>query len=322
MNQILNTEQPKKRKQPLETTKIIKFFAISMIIYGIVIVGSSSYAIYKNSQDGGNSQAKPTISIEDLGNNQIKLEVTHTKPLGDVSYKWNSNGEETKLDSNGKKSVEETIEVPEGQNTLFVTASDQEGNVAEHQQQYDVEETINISFETEGNNLKITASGKNELSYMTYRWDEDEEQKININEIQTEQPVEIPEGEHTITVSVVDVNNNTSTKEQKVIGKKTDIKITTDPDKKYFIITANDDVGLSKIEILVDEDDSKKYSLDLHKLYPDKTKITEFDSSSIAKLNEFLALHEGENKLQITVYNDANAKTEKKNKVNADLLQN
>ena len=59
---------------------------------------------------------------------------------------------------------------------------------------------------------------KNELSYMTYRWDEDEEQTVQINSTTTEQLIEIPKGQHTLTVSVVDINNNTETKEQEVKG--------------------------------------------------------------------------------------------------------
>ena len=72
MNQILSIEQPKKEikqkvksNEPIEINKIVKFFAISMIIFGIVIISSASYSMYKGTQVG-NTQAKPTIYVEDI----------------------------------------------------------------------------------------------------------------------------------------------------------------------------------------------------------------------------------------------------------------
>ena len=53
---------------------------------------------------------------------------------------------------------------------------------------------------------------------MTYRWDEEEEQRIDINSTTVDQEIDIPMGTHNITVILVDVNNETTTKEQKVMG--------------------------------------------------------------------------------------------------------
>ena len=56
MNQILSVEQPVKKKRktknsgPIEIEKIVRFFAIAMIIFGIVIISSASYAMYKGTQ--------------------------------------------------------------------------------------------------------------------------------------------------------------------------------------------------------------------------------------------------------------------------------
>ena len=91
MNQILSVEQPVKKKRktknsgPIEIEKIVRFFAIAMIIFGIVIISSASYAMYKGTQLE-NSQAKPTIYVEDISDSQLKLQVTHNKPLEKVTY--------------------------------------------------------------------------------------------------------------------------------------------------------------------------------------------------------------------------------------------
>ena len=257
MNQILSVEQPveKKRKTknsgPIEIEKIVRFFAIAMIIFGIVIISSASYAMYKGTQLE-NSQAKPTIYVEDISDSQLKLQVTHNKPLEKVTYSWN-NEEAVDLNAKGKRSVEQTIEIPTGENTLYVYAEDQDGKEISYPKTYTRQGDIDINFEVDGSNLKITASGKNELSYMTYRWDEDEEQTININSIQTEQSIEIPKGQHKLTVAVVDKNNNTETKEQEVKGvTKPKLEVTTDGSAN-FVINASDEEGITRVEFIINE---------------------------------------------------------------------
>ncbi len=49
-----------------------------------------------------NSQAKPTIYVEDISDSQLKLQVTHNKPLEKVTYSWN-NEEAVDLNAKGKK---------------------------------------------------------------------------------------------------------------------------------------------------------------------------------------------------------------------------
>ena len=55
---------------------------------------------------------------------------------------------------------------------------------------------------------------------MTYRWDEEEEQTIDINSTTVDQEIDIPMGTHNITVVLVDINNKTTTKEQKVMEQQ------------------------------------------------------------------------------------------------------
>ena len=49
-----------------------------------------------------NSQAKPTIYVEDISDSQLKLQVTHNKPLEKVTYSWN-NEEAVDLNAKGKE---------------------------------------------------------------------------------------------------------------------------------------------------------------------------------------------------------------------------
>ena len=248
MNQILSVEPPKPKKEKrqknsmgnsgggtIEIEKIVRFFAIVLIVFGIIMIASGSYSMYQGTQTG-NSQAKPTISVQEVSETQLELEISHSTPLQRVTYNWN-NDQQVELDASGKKSVNQTIEIPTGDNTLNVYAVDQDGKETNYSRMYTREGDISIDFAVDGSNLKVTASGKNQLSYMTYRWDDEEEQRVDINNMDVEYSIEIPMGQHTLTVSVVDVNNTMETKEQEVKGvKKPTVEISLDDSKSFFVV--------------------------------------------------------------------------------------
>ena len=300
LNQILSVETPKKEKKkkkvksgaPIEINNILKFFAVALLIFGVFMVGSGSYSMYIESKNTNNIN-KPTIYVEEISESEIKLQITHDKSLSKATYKWND-GEETEIDASGKKKVEETIQIPTGTNVLNVYAIDTAGQEVQYQATYTLQAEIGIELEVDGNNIKILANGKNELSYMTYRWDEEEEQRIEINSTQTEQIIEIPKGLHKLTVIVVDINNKTETKEQEIKGvTKPKLEVTTDGSSN-FIINASDEEGIKRVEFIINETES--YSLDLDKVY------------SLEQRKEFqysYPLHDGENRLEVRVYNES-----------------
>ena len=53
---------------------------------------------------------------------------------------------------------------------------------------------------------------------MTYRWDDDDETTIQINDTKIEQEIDAKKGTHTLKVVVVDIDNKTDTKEQTIKG--------------------------------------------------------------------------------------------------------
>lgn len=301
MNQILSIDntpkgKPKKNKTrnsgPVEVNKILKFFSIAILIFGIFMIGSGSYSMYK----GANKEvanSKPIIYVEQTGEAEVLLKVTHDKALSKITYEWSEEGV-IEVPCNGKKEIEVVIELPKGTNTLTVHASDINGQEIEYEKVYTVKGDISIDIKPEGNNLKITASGKNKLQYMTYRWDEEEETKVDINDDEIEQTIEIPKGLHTLTVIVVDENNKTETEEKEVNGvTKPKLEVTTDGSDN-FIIKAADEQGLTKVEFIINE--TEKYRLDLK------------GELSLEDRKEFeyaYPLHDGENKLEVTVYNES-----------------
>lgn len=299
LNQILSVENPKKEKKQkvrnhgtIEINKILKFFSIAIFIFGIFIIGSGSYSMYQEAA-ATKVATKPTIYVEETSETEIILQISHDKAIEKVIYQWNEE-EPTQIEGKGKKKVEQKIEIPTGENTLNVYAIDVNGQEITYQKKYTLLGDININLEANGNNIKIIVEGKEELSYMTYRWDEEDEQTIEINNIQTEQTIEIPKGLHTLTVIVVDRNHKTQTKKQEIKGvTKPKLEVSTDG-ADNFIIKASDEEGIKRVEFIINE--TERNSLDLDKVLPLEQR-KEFEYA--------YPLHDGENRLEIRVYNES-----------------
>ncbi len=251
MNQILSTSNSEKNKKggPIEIHTIVKFFSIILIIFGVIMISTASYAIYKKSVDKNNIPTKPSITEEQKGDKTVLLKVTHDKAIDKIEYRWNE--QEAKIiTGNGRKYIEQEIEIPGGTNKLYVSVIDIEGQEISSEQTYEAEDIIKM--EINNGKIKVSAEAKTEISYMTYRWDEEQEEKIDINATTLEQEIEIPMGEHTLTVILVDKNNETITKEQKVKGVvKPKIQVKLDDNKENFLITITDDSGLDRVEFII-----------------------------------------------------------------------
>ena len=304
LNQILSVDNSKKEKVkrnnmrtrgPIEIHSILKFFAISILIFGVFMIGSGSYPMYKESSKAA-SNKKPVIDVQQTSETELLLKVTHDKALSELIYSWNDE-EPTQVSCNGKKEIETKIEIPAGRNNLRVYATDANGQNSEYTKEYSVEEDINVRVEKEKNNIRITANGKNQLQYMTHRWDEGEETRVEINSDHIEEVIEAPKGLHILTVIVVDINNTTQTVEQEVEGvTKPKLEVTTDGSNN-FVIKTSDEYGITRIEFIKNE--TEKNYLDLTRAFESVEDRKEYQYS--------YPLSDGENKLEITVYNEKGA---------------
>ena len=270
MNQILSTSMPtdnKKQKNKIRNTNptsissILKFFAIAMLIFGILLIGLGAYSIYEKESKQKEENLQPSISLEDKSNDTVLLKVVYGKNISKLEYRWNDE-EETTVNGNNGKYIEQEIKVPTGTNTLHIVITDEDGKQIPYDKQYERES--NINFEVSGNKIKITAESEKTIKYMTYRWDDEEEKTIQINNTTLEQEIDAIKGLHTLTVITVDEENNTDTKVQKINGvSKPKVSVTTDDSKSYFIIKASDDEKLSKLQFKINQDDNKEYFFNL-----------------------------------------------------------
>lgn len=304
MNQILSTNMPmndkkrqRKDRKPIDISNVLKFFAISIMVFGVLMVGTGTYAIYKNQSEQEEQNLEPTISIENKTDTTILLKVMHKKNIVKVVYSWN-NGEENVINGNNGKYVEKQIDVPSGTNTLHILVQDETGKEITYEKQYELESGIN--FEVSGDKIRITYQGNKVISYMTYRWDDEDEKTIEINDTNIDQEIDALKGLHTLTVVTVDENNDTDTKVQKINGvSKPELIIDIDSELKHFVIKASDEEKLSKIEFTLNYED-QVYELNL-------------EDMDLKELNYTLPIEfeQGENIIQVTVYNSSGISNQK-----------
>lgn len=248
------------------------------------MISTASYAIYRKTVDKNNIPTKPSITEEQKDSKTVLLKVTHDKAIDKIEYSWNEEEIKT-ITGNGRKYIEQEIEIPGGTNTLYVSVIDIEGQEISNEQTYETEEIIKM--EINNGKVKVSAETETEISYMTYRWDEEQEEKVDINATTVEQEIEIPMGEHTLTVILVDENNETITKEQKVKGVvKPKVQVKLDENKENFLITITDDSGLDRVEFVINGEN--------------KT-IKANESQKEMKIK--LPLKDGQNIVEITAYN-------------------
>jgi len=284
MNQILDTGDYKKRK-PLHIKSIIKFFAISLLIFAICIIGVAVYSIFNNSE--GQVNQKPEIQItKDIEDKKINIKITDDIGIKDITYILNN--EEINLEANGALQKDILLELTNGENSFKIIVTDINGEQKEYEELYSVETGVSIQFEQQGNKVNVNIISESNIAYVTYRWDEQEENKEEVNEEEYSFEVETPEedGKYILTVNIVDENNNT-VEETKEVIKDTEPTIEVTRTYQEFVIVARDDEELIKAELT---------------LNGERLEDIEIDEATWEYKVPYVE-ENGENKLIIKVYN-------------------
>ena len=213
----------------------------------------------------------------------------HDKAIETVEYYWNDE-EPNIIKGNGRKYIEQEITIPGGTNTLTVKAIDINGQEIVYPKEFETPDIIQLDLT--GNKLKVTAESETVISYMTYRWNEDNETRIDINSNTVDQEIDIPMGENTITIVLVDENNESIMKEQKIKGVlKPTITVAKDNATGEFIITGTDEIALDRIEFTITNSSvqNKRYRLRAQ--------------NGEKELTYRFKLEPGENYIEATAYN-------------------
>ena len=253
MNQILSVENTKNKKKKSSIHSILIVFSVILIIFGIGLTSTGAYSYYRNLSSNmeesivTSGSTKPVITTERENVSTINIVVTHDKGITNLTYKIND-GEPIEVDGENKMEVTQEVELPVGASTLNVTAKDINGISSSYENQYEVEDKPTVKLEQADGKIKATIESKNNLDYVMYYWDEDQEnaKKATTSKQQIETYIDVLEGTHTLNVIAVDTNGNQTKKSQKIIGdNKPTIDVKTNG--KVFRIIASDDEEVAKI---------------------------------------------------------------------------
>ena len=266
--QVPNTKTPKQKKPKKEKqinygrpsdkaniVSIVRVFCVLIILFGLVLVGDATYGIM-------NSRPKLRDNINVTANaigTNVTINAVGSMPIQSLTYRWNQ-GEETVVQGNGTVELEAVVQIPTGNNILNMSVIDYYGNKSEFQKQYINEQddsskpTIEISVS--GNMLNITATDETEMSYLTYSWNNGTPTRVDMDTTITDKTVlrtsvEVQKGENTLSIVAVDIDGNTNTRTEKIKGANKPT-FTVTADDTNLVIKAQDEDGISKVEITVD----------------------------------------------------------------------
>ena len=232
MNQILQVQE-KRKTSSTDTKKIVLFFAVFIIIFGLILLGQGVYNVYQTKANQKVDPEEnppvtqpevepPTITLTKTDDNKLIINVESQIAISHIIYNWNTEATNT-LDETGKTAIEEIIDIPTGENTLYISVIDSNGIETKKQETYIIEqEKPVIELSVVGNDIKITITSEVDLSYVTYRWNSEEEKKQEMltyeDKTKFEKKLEIPIGQNTLKITAVDINNGKTEKSQEIKG--------------------------------------------------------------------------------------------------------
>lgn len=246
----------KKEKKPLSKKTIVIIYALSIIILGICIILGSIYSKEKINETV-EASTKPTVDIvRNDDNNTLEISVNHIRGITKLNYWWN-NGEVTTINGNNQKQLTETIELLGGTNTLTLEITEENGQTVKYSKEYTVSNIPTIELEAVSNGIRIISTSESGIDYITYNWDNGENQEIQVGSTEYEGIITAPMGQHTLTIEVIDINGKKASKIQQVIGAtEPTISISAaylSNGNVGFIIEATDEDQIATVELTLND---------------------------------------------------------------------
>ena len=228
MNQILFV---KENNHSVDTKKVVLFFAISILLFGVILLGEGAYSLYqnkliekthKNPPASGQQENPPTISLTRTEDNKIIMNIESTVAISHIIYSWNNDAAQT-IDETGKTNIEEIINLPAGENVLHLSVIDSNGIETKKTETYVLETSRPvIELSVVGDNIKISVTSEADLSSVTYQWNIEEPKKQDMatyeDRTKFEKIIEIPKGQNTLKIIATDVTGNETEKSQEIKG--------------------------------------------------------------------------------------------------------
>lgn len=251
MNQILSTGD---KNEKSNINNIIRFFCVIIIIFAIFFVIQGIYAVVKYKDEKFiKTMDKPDIVINSKGGSAI-INVKSNNNISKLVYSWN-NGEPMEIDVQNKTELEQEVLVPNENCTLNIIIIYSNGVSYKYKKEFEYNPNVDIVMpEIKINAIpgKITIEAKDntEMAYITYKWNDEEEIKIEASGEDLSkivQEIEVKKGTNKLKVSATDKAGNTAYDENDILGVSKP-KITVGKSGSNLIIKVTDDDEVTKVE--------------------------------------------------------------------------
>lgn len=261
MNQILDDSPTIKgsSKKISKSDVAVRVLAVMLAIFAAALLGLGIYGVVKNNN-------KSDISVQEATDAQIEItqkettaiiKVTHDKVIEKLIYCWDSS-KETIVKGTGESTMESEIALYAGDHTLKVKVVDTDGHETLLEQAISSEtggDIMNpvISLEvTDEKKLRITATDETAMDFVTYRWNDEEEEKVEVSddEKKIEFDIEILKGNNNLLITAVDKSQNQTNENKSFSGvTKPDVTITIAADKKTFNVVCTHENGIQSVKL-------------------------------------------------------------------------
>ena len=214
--------------------KIVKFFAIALVILAIFLIASGAMSLKKNSRTQSEASQKAeqkvvaTISAEiDEENEKVNVVIDSPVEIDKFIYKWNSEKEHTTSVEN-LIHMERELELVSGESVLTIKVIDVNNNETKKTFEFSSEvgkDIINpkITLGYQGNKLIITAVDETEMDSIVYHWEDGDPITVKMDEDAEDKTtlvaeVDILMGENTIIITAVDSSSNSKVESETLKG--------------------------------------------------------------------------------------------------------
>ena len=267
MNQILDYNPNKSSGgKPSGSDTIVRVFAVLIACFAVCLIAGGIYGVVKNKETVAEAPVAPTeavITTEKL-ETTVKVLVSHDKAIEKLIYSWDS-GKENNVKGTGEASMEADVPLLAGTHTLTVKVTDIDGVEAIYQEEFTSETgedkiypVIDIGL-TDQKKLKVVATDETSIDFVTYRWNDEEEVKVEVTEDddkKIEFEIEILKGRNDLLIVAVDKNNNSTTETKTFTGvTKPDITVTIAADKKSGDVKCFHENGIKAITLKINDMD-------------------------------------------------------------------
>ncbi|MBQ8379274.1 MAG: hypothetical protein IJX34_00490 [Clostridia bacterium] len=251
MNQILSTGD---KQEKSNINNIVRIFCIIIIVFAIFFIIQGIYALVKDKNERAVTTGnKPEVVINSKGGSAI-INVKSNNSISKLVYSWD-NGEPMEIDAQNKTELEQEVVVPNGNCTLNIAIIDSNGVSSKYEQKFEYDPNVDVvmpEIKVSAIPGKITIEAKDniEMAYITYKWNDEPEVKIEASGEDLSkivQEIEVKKGTNTLKIVATDKAGNVAQDEKDIIGASKP-KVSVGKSGSNLIIKVTDDDEVTKVE--------------------------------------------------------------------------